>query len=279
MTGNDDPIGVFDSGVGGLSVLREIRAALPHENLLYVADSGHLPYGSKPAEYIEQRALAVGRFLLGRGAKAIVVACNTATAAAIATLRAEFRVPVIGMEPGIKPAIALSTSRIVGVLATEGTLTSAKFRDLVGRTGEAVEVIAQACPGWVEQVERGELASPATRALVYRHTQPVLERGADTLVLGCTHYPFLCDVIADIAGPGVRIVETGTAVARQLRRRLEAERLLARRTGPGAEQFWSSGPEDVTGRSIAMLWAAAHRVQRLPADVAAAGVAGACAED
>ena len=269
MAGNDDPIGVFDSGVGGLSVLREIRAALPHENLVYVADSEHLPYGGKSVEYIERRSLAVGRFLLGRGAKAIVVACNTATAAAIAVLRAEFGVPVIGMEPGIKPAIALSKSRIVGVLATEGTLRSAKFRDLVGRTGEAVEVIAQACPGWVEQVERGELAGAATRVLVHRHLRPVLERGADTLVLGCTHYPFLGDLIADVAGPGVGVVETGAAVARQLRRSLEADRLLARRTAAGAEEFWSSGPADLAGRAIAALWPAAHRVWPLPASSAA----------
>ncbi|MEW6039555.1 MAG: glutamate racemase [Pseudomonadota bacterium] len=272
MAGNDDPIGVFDSGVGGLSVLREIRAALPHENLVYVADSEHLPYGSKSVEYIERRALAVGRFLLGRGAKAIVVACNTATAAAITALRAEFGVPVIGMEPGIKPAIALSKSRIVGVLATEGTLKSAKFRDLVSRTGEAVEVIAQACPGWVEQVERGELVGPATRDLVRRYTEPVLERGADTLVLGCTHYPFLGELIADVAGPEVSIVETGTAVARQLRRRLEADRLLARRAGPGAEEFWSSGPEEETGRSMAVLWAGADPVLPLPTRFSAAGV-------
>ncbi|MDF9391939.1 MULTISPECIES: glutamate racemase [Methylococcus] len=271
MTGNDHPIGVFDSGVGGLSVLREIRAALPCENLLYVADSGHLPYGSKPAAYIERRALAVGRFLLGRGAKAIVVACNTATAAAIAVLRAEFSVPVIGMEPGIKPAVALSKSRVVGVLATEGTLNSARFRELVGRTGQRVEVIAQACPGWVEQVERGELTSPATRDLVRRYTGPALERGADTLVLGCTHYPFLAGLIAEIAGPEVCIVETGSAVARQLRRRLEAEGLLTRRTSPGAEAFWSSGPEEVTSHAVAVLWPGSQGVQPLPAGFAAGG--------
>ncbi|WP_017365851.1 glutamate racemase [Methylococcus capsulatus] len=269
MTGNEHPIGVFDSGVGGLSVLREIRAVLPHENLLYVADSGHLPYGNKPAEYIEQRALTVGRFLLSRGAKAIVVACNTATAAAITVMRAEFRVPVIGMEPGLKPAVALSKSLVVGVLATEGTLKSAKFRDLVGRTTEKVEVIAQACPGWVEQVELGDLGSPATRDLVRRYTEPALERGADTLVLGCTHYPFLAGLIADVAGPDVHIVETGSAVARHLRRRLEADGLLTRRMAPGVELFWSSGPAEVTGRSLAVLWPGVHRVQPLPAGFAA----------
>ncbi|CAI8716589.1 glutamate racemase [Methylococcus capsulatus] len=269
LTGNEHPIGVFDSGVGGLSVLREIRAVLPHENLLYVADSGHLPYGNKPAEYIEQRALTVGRFLLSRGAKAIVVACNTATAAAITVMRAEFRVPVIGMEPGLKPAVALSKSLVVGVLATEGTLKSAKFRDLVGRTTEKVEVIAQACPGWVEQVELGDLGSPATRDLVRRYTEPALERGADTLVLGCTHYPFLAGLIADVAGPDVHIVETGSAVARHLRRRLEADGLLTRRMAPGVELFWSSGPAEVTGRSLAVLWPGVHRVQPLPAGFAA----------
>ncbi|MDD2769232.1 MAG: glutamate racemase [Methylococcus sp.] len=268
MTGNHDPIGVFDSGVGGLSVLREIRAALPYEHLLYVADSGHLPYGSKPADYIERRSLAVGRFLLGCGAKVIVVACNTATAAAIATLREAFPVPVIGMEPGIKPAIALSKSRVVGVLATEVTLRSAKFLDLVNRAGDSVEVLAQPCPGWVEQVERGELDTAVTRELVRRYTEPVLERGADTLVLGCTHYPFLRHLIAEIAGPETRIVDTGSAVARQLRSRLETERLLEQETKPGSEEFWSSGPEEAALRSMAALWNATLQVRRMPETVA-----------
>lgn len=248
-------------------MLREIRAALPHERLLYVADSGHLPYGSKPADYIERRSLAVGRFLLGCGAKAIVVACNTATAAAISALREAFPVPVIGMEPGIKPAIALSKSRVVGVLATAVTLRSAKFQDLVNRAGDSVEVLAQPCPGWVEQVERGELDTPATRELVRRYTEPVIERGADTLVLGCTHYPFLRHLIAEIAGSEIRIVDTGSAVARQLRNRLESKLLLAPETMPGREEFWSSAPEEAAHRSMATLWDAALLVRRMPETV------------
>jgi glutamate racemase len=245
-------IGVFDSGVGGLCVLRAIREELPHENLLYVADSAHVPYGNKPASFIEQRSLAIARFLLAQNAKAIVVACNTATGAAIATLRERFNVPIIGMEPAIKPALTHTRSGVIGVLATAGTAASGKFANLLARFSGRAQVLVQPCPGFVEAVERGELSTTDTRALVQRTVAPLLQRGADTLVLGCTHYPFLRTLIEDIAGSAVTVIDPSPAVARELRRRLTENNLLSN-TG-GAENFWSSDAPQRAQPLISRLW-------------------------
>jgi glutamate racemase len=240
------PIGVFDSGLGGLSVLRHIRALLPHEDLLYFADSGFAPYGGRPEEEIVERSLAVADFLLKHGVKAIVVACNTATAAAIKALRAQYpALPLVGVEPGLKPAAALTQTKVVGVLATQRTLASAKFAalrdDLTAVTG--VRFVSQACVGLVDQIERGELQSAATAVLVQQYVMPLLEHGADTIVLGCTHYPFVQPLIEDVAAATKRevaIVDTGLAVAKQLGRLL-AQHELARTTGTGALQAYTSG--------------------------------------
>ncbi|MBI3776590.1 MAG: glutamate racemase [Gammaproteobacteria bacterium] len=257
-------IGVFDSGVGGLSVLRELRVALPLESFIYVADSAHIPYGEKSRQYIEARARAIAGFMLQRGVKALVVACNTATAAAVAPLRSAFQVPIIGMEPGVKPAAQLSRSGVVGVLATPGTLASGKFAALLQRHAGAAQVIVQGCPGLVEQIERGDIDGLHTRALVQRYVEPLLERGADTLVLGCTHYPFVAKLIRDAAGPAVKLVETGAAVARELKRRLIAEHLLTAQPAPGVEDFWTSGDPRSVAPVVAMLWTRAVEVRRLP---------------
>lgn len=261
-------IGVFDSGVGGLSVLRHIRAAMPEERLIYVADSAHVPYGDKSDSYIENRSRILTRFLVEQGACAVVLACNTATAAAAAALRAEFAIPIIGMEPALKPAVAATRSGVVGVLATVGTLESARFAALLERFAGGVQIITQACPGLVEQVERADLAGPETRALVERYTQPLLARGADTLILGCTHYPFLRPLIAEVAGAQVTLIDTGTAVARHLRHRLEAE-LPGRGQPAGMDDcFWTSGAPDEAQRVMSALWGREVRVQRLPASAA-----------
>ena len=236
------PIGVFDSGVGGLSVLIEIRRELPHEDLLYVADSGHAPYGDKPADEIQERARAIVDFLVGRGAKAIVVACNTATGVSVEALRERWSIPIVGIEPAIKPAVATTKSGVVGVLATSQTIASTRFARLVGTFAAGVEVIAQPCPGLVERVEEGDFSGPATRQLIESYVRPLVEQGADTIVLGCTHYPFVTMAIAETAGPGVAIIDPAAAVARELRRRLERAGALTRETGPGAMRFWSSGP-------------------------------------
>lgn len=256
-------IGVFDSGVGGLSVLQHIRRTLPHERLTYVADSGHVPYGDKSPEYIEQRSNALTRFLIGQGAEAIVIACNTATAAAVASLRSQFSIPIVGMEPAIKPAVAATRSGVVGVLATVGTLESARFAALLERYAGEVEIVTQGCPGLVEQVEQGELNSAKTRALIERYTAPLLDRGADTFILGCTHYPFLAPLIRDVAGDSVVLVDTGAAVARQLQYRIQTE-LPQRVTGDSSAQFFSSGDAGQASRIMSALWGETVSAKRLP---------------
>ena len=253
MTVTAGAIGVFDSGVGGISVLKQIRAQLPRHRLLYVADSGHVPYGDKTPDFIRERSLTLTRFLIGEGAAAVVIACNTATAAAAALLRARFDVPIIGMEPAVKPAVAATRSGVVGVLATVGTLESARFAALLEQYAGDVEIVTQACPGLVEQVEAGELDSDATRALIERYTQPLLTRGADTLVLGCTHYPLVKPLITAVVGSAVTLIDTGEAVARQVVRRLPAAVSAAHAATP-IERFWSTGDVDSARRIVSQLW-------------------------
>jgi glutamate racemase len=246
-------IGVFDSGVGGLSVLKHIRAALPQRDLLYVADSGHVPYGDKTPDYIRERSLILTQFLVAQGAEAIVIACNTATAAAAAFLRERFALPIVAMDPAVKPAVAATKSGVVGVLATVGTLESARFAALLEQYAGDVDIVTQACPGLVEQVEAGELDTPATLALVERYVRPLIARGADTLVLGCTHYPFLKPLIASVAGAGVRLIDTGDAVARQVARRLAVGAAASSAHVPTA-RFWSTGDVAVARRIVSQLW-------------------------
>ncbi|MGB0218701.1 MAG: glutamate racemase [Sinimarinibacterium flocculans] len=252
---NDAPIGVFDSGVGGVSVLRELRALLPGEALIYYADSAHCPYGGKPRDAILARACAITEELLARGCKLIVVACNTATIAAVEHLRATYPVPFVGMEPAVKPAAAATRSGVVGVLATGAALAGEKFHHLVATHARDVRVITQPCPGLVEQVERGALDTPQTRALVEHYVQPLREQGADVLVLGCTHYPFLRPLIQQVAGADVALLDTGAAVARQVQRVLQRE-ALARAGGPAGEVLWrASGDAAQTARLCQALFA------------------------
>lgn len=258
------PIGVFDSGVGGLSVLRRIRADLPHETLLYVADSGHAPYGNKPAEFVARRSVAITEFLLEQRAKAVVVACNTATAAAIARLRDRFGVPIIGIEPAIKPAVAATRSGVVGILATGNTVRSDKFAALLDQHGHRARVMVQPCPGLADCVEHGELSGPRPRALLEQFLEPLLEQGADVLVLGCTHYPFLTPLIQRLAGPDVAVLDTGGAVARQLRRRLEAADLLADGRTAGGASYFTSGALERTGHVMSRLLGHLVALEPLP---------------
>ena len=265
-------IGVFDSGVGGLSVLHHIRAALPGARLIYVADSAHVPYGDKSPAYIEARSLALARFLVGQGAQAIVIACNTATAAAVSSLRSRFGIPIVAMEPAVKPAVAATKSGMVGVLATIGTLESARFAALLEKYAGDVEIVTQGCPGLVEQVELGELHSARTRELIERYTAPLLARGADTLILGCTHYPFLAPLIREMVGDSIALVDTGAAVARQLQRRIQAElpaRQLSVHPEPAegrttSEQFFTSGDAEQATRIMSLLWGKQIVAQQLP---------------
>ncbi|HYR05221.1 MAG TPA: glutamate racemase, partial [Gallionella sp.] len=259
-----DPIGVFDSGVGGLSVLREIRRELPNEDLLYVADSGHAPYGDKPGETIEARSVSIVEFLMSQRAKAIVVACNTATSAAVATLRARFALPIVAMEPAVKPAAESTRSGVIGVLATGRTLASENFTRLHARFGADVDILVQACPGLVEQVEAGNFSGSKTRTLLEQYVLPLLKRQADTIVLGCTHYPFLAPLIREIAGPSVAIIDPSAAIAREVRRRLAGTSLLSHEPHVGTERFWSSATPENVLPVISQLWRAKIEVRSLP---------------
>ncbi len=258
-------IGVFDSGVGGLSVLREIRRQMPQAALLYVADSAHAPYGDRPADYIEARAASIVRFLLASGARAIVIACNTATVVAARSLRTWCPVPIIAMEPAIKPAVAQTRSGVVGVLATRRTLESASVARLCEMHGGSARILLQPCPGLVDQVERGELASASTRALVRSYVEPLLEQGADTLVLGCTHYPFLLPTIREVSGQDITIVDAAGAVARELTRRVGA--YGGSPQAAGQLSFFTSGSPDQARGVLSDLWGDVLRPQVLPEDV------------
>lgn len=257
-------IGVFDSGVGGLSVLRAIRAALPHEHLVYVADSGHAPYGDQSEAHITQRTLTVGRWLAEQGVKAITIACNTATVVAAKTLREQTHLPVVAIEPAIKPAVALTRSGVVGVLATRQTVQSEAVARLVALYGANKRVVLQGCPGWVEQVERADLQSAETEALLRQFITPLLEQGADTLVLGCTHYPFLRDAIERLVGQGVTLLDPAEAVARELARRLADGGGLSAQTQIGRVHFFTSGDLDQAQTVMSHLWPEPLSVRSLP---------------
>lgn len=249
----DAPLGVFDSGVGGISVLKWIRRLLPRENLIYVADKGYAPYGNRSSAYVRDRAICLTRFLVEKKAKAIVVACNTATVTAITTLRSMFDVPFIGIEPGVRPALYATRSGVIGVLATTETLKSSSFKNLINRFCRDVRVEVQDCPGLMEQVESMAFATPETRELLGRYITPLLQKGADTIVLGCTHYPFLVPLVQKMAGPETKIIETGEAVSRQVVHILTQMNLLTKRTTPGSNAFWTSGDCDIE-TVISHLW-------------------------
>lgn len=256
----DGPIGVFDSGIGGLSVLRHIRSCLPHEDLLYFADTDFMPIGSKPEHVIVDRSIAIARFLLERGAKTLVLACNTATAAAIKGLRQIYpNLPLVGVEPGLKPAAAHTQTRVVGVLATERTLDSLKFVQLRGQISAATNVnfLPQACIGLADQVEKGELDSAETAAMIKRYVAPLLEQDADTLVLGCTHYPFVQSLIEacvrETTTRPIAIIDTGEAVARQLVRLLTQHQLQRLPAHLGTLEGFTTGTESALTGAFAKL--------------------------
>ena len=222
-------IGIFDSGIGGLSVFREIRKLLPEQSYIYYSDSAHCPYGDKSKEYIIDRARSITRRLMEMGAEIVVVACNTATAAAISTLRKEFPIKFIGMEPAIKPAAALTKTGVVGVLATAGTLKAEKYLDTREKWAQSITVVEHTGEGFVELVEKGQTSGAEAEAVVQNSLVPLLEAGADTIVLGCTHYPFLADTIKTVAathgadGNSFHLIDPAPAVARHLLEVMEAE--------------------------------------------------------
>ncbi len=247
-------IGVMDSGVGGISVLKHIHALLPHEDLVYIADSKHAPYGNKTADEITARCFEIADFLITKDVKALVVACNTATAAAIDAMRKRYTLPIIGMEPAVKPAAEASRNGVIGVLATVGTLKSAQFAALLESYGRNVKVVTEACVGLVECIERGELDTPETKSLIRQYCLPLLDEGADTIVLGCTHYPFVKDAILEVVGESVTLIDTGAAVANQLKRQLEEKGLLSTSVQKAEVNFWTNSPAANASLVVELLW-------------------------
>lgn len=250
-----DPIGLFDSGVGGVSVMREVRRLAPNEHIVYFADQGYCPYGGRPEAEVRQRAFQIADFLLDRGAKLLVVACNTASIAALDELRERHpQVPIVGMEPAVKPAAAATTNGRIGVLATTVTLHGERFASLLRRYAEDVAVFSQPGTGLVERVEAGQLDTAETRAHLGDLLRPLQEAGVDTLVLGSTHYPFLRPAIERIMGPQVTVIDTGVAVARQTVRVLSRNHLGNPSREPGWEQFYSSGELAIVAPALTRLW-------------------------
>lgn len=248
---NHQPIAVFDSGLGGLTVLHALRGRLPHEDFFYFADTRFLPYGDRPESFLRERGVAIAHALAARGSKALVVACNTATAAAAEAIRAATHIPVVALEPGVKPAVALTRSGVVGVLATTRTLESERFRRLVAEHGNGRRVLAQPCPGLAEAIENDGAESAQAAALLDDYVAPLAAAGADVVVLGCTHYPWVAEAIARRMPPGTTLLDTGEAVARQLERLLAAGNLLG---GSGRLSVATSGAPAAVAATVDRLW-------------------------
>jgi len=245
MTNDLSPIGIFDSGVGGLSVLRAIREQMPEESVIYFGDQGHIPYGPRPMEQIRNFSEAITSFLLQRHAKIIVVACNTASAAALKYLRERFPdVQFVGMEPAVKPAAEQTTTGKVGVLATPATFQGALYASVVERFANGVELFQNTCTGLVQEIEQGNLNGTETRQILESALLPMLEKNIDTVVLGCTHYPFVIPLIQEIVGEKVRVIDPAPAVAKQAKRLLEAGGMKSQKSGRGHIQFYTSGEPD-----------------------------------
>lgn len=222
--------GIFDSGSGGLSVFREIYRLLPDEEYLFFSDNANCPYGNKPVSFIQNRCQTITDFLLDKGADIIVVACNTATAAAINVLRERYKIKFIAMEPAVKPAAMSSVTGVIGIMATAGTLHGSKYLTTKGRFEKDVMIVESVGEGWVELVENGLIEGPEVEKAVSASLQPLLKAGADSIVLGCTHYPFLAESIKKIAGPGMRVIDPAPAVARHLIYVMVQEGLIEEKT-------------------------------------------------
>ncbi|WKZ65225.1 MAG: glutamate racemase [Flavobacteriales bacterium] len=242
MAGSDRPIGIFDSGIGGLTVAAAIRQALPRERLLYFGDNLHMPYGARSLSEVRGFSMGITEALLAQGCKLIVIACNTASAAALAEVRRRWpELAFVGMEPAVKPAAEQTRTGVVGVIATVATFQSELYASIVERFSQGVEVLHQPCPGLVKQIEAGEFDTPATEAMLRGWLEPMIARNIDALVLGCTHYPIVRPLIERIVGPHVRVIDPAPAVARQTARLLEERGLLAPTDAAGGMRIWTSG--------------------------------------
>lgn len=256
------PIGIFDSGVGGLSVLRAVRSLLPCHPLIYLADQGHVPYGPRSKDEVRGFAEGITRFLRAKGAQVIVVACNAASAAALYTLRGMFPdLPFVGMEPAVKPAAAGTHSGVIGVLATPVTFQGELYASVVERFAKNVTILQDTCPGLVKQIENGQLDTPETRAILEKALQPMMDQGVDTVVMGCTHYPFVIPLIQDIVGPSVEVIDPAPAVARQVKRVLEARGWTVSCTSTGVVEFFTTGDPYLLEEMLPTLLEKSHVVQ------------------
>jgi glutamate racemase len=247
------PLAIFDSGVGGLSVAREIRRALPAEDLLYFADTAYCPYGDRPDPEVRQRALTVGRYLADAGAKLIVVACNTATGAALDDLRAAVRVPVVGLEPAVKIGARVTKVGRVGVMATTSTVRSERLARLVRSHASGIEVLNVPCPGLADVVEEGHLEDATLERRLEELTRPLRDRGVDAVVLGCTHYAFVAPALARVLGPGVELVDSAPAIARRVEHLLREAGMLVI-SGPGSMRALTTGEAGKVGPVVERLW-------------------------
>jgi glutamate racemase len=257
------PVGVFDSGVGGLSVAREIRRALPGEPLLYVADTAYVPYGDRGDDEVRARTLAIGEWMQAQGAKVMVVACNTASGAALELLRERLTIPVIGLEPALKPAVRETRNGRVGVMATSGTLRSARFQRLVDNYADGVQVVRDPCPGLADLVEEGMLSGPELARRMETYVAPLREAGVDTVVLGCTHYVFVIDAVRDALGPDVLLLDSGEAIARRTRQILAEAGALADGGEPGSIRILTTGDPAGVTPIVHRLWGEPAQVERL----------------
>lgn len=259
------PIGIFDSGIGGLPIAQKVCELMPDEEVFYVADTAFAPYGEKSESDILQRAITVVEFLLSKNVKAIVVACNTATMVAINTLRERYDIPFIGVEPGVKPAAIHTKTGVVGVLATEKTLSSQAFDALAKRVAGHVEVVIQPSPQLVRLVESLQLSGEQVEQAVNRYVQPLMLQNADTIILGCTHFTHLHAVIKQSAGTGVEVISTEYAVAKEVRRRLMAqglEKTASLAKGRVQCTFYSNGDLTLFSRQVAVLWGSSQKIER-----------------
>ena len=249
---NHQPIAVFDSGLGGLTVLRALRDQLPHEDFFYFADTRFLPYGDRPEVFLKERGVLIAQALAQRGAKALVIACNTATAAAAEAIRAATTLPIVALEPGVKPAAALTKSGVIGVLATTRTLQSERFQRLVAGHANHLKVLPVACPGLAEAIEAGGPESPEVAKLLDTFVAPMATAGVDVVVLGCTHYPWVAEAIASRMPAGIHLLDTGEPVARQLERLLKLSGLLG--GGSGQLTIATSGAPNKVNATVHRLW-------------------------
>ena len=261
---SNSPIGIFDSGVGGISVLRAIRQQLPEESVVYLGDQGHIPYGPRPMQQIRMFSETITRFLLEQGAKIVVIACNTASAAALKYLREKFPdVQFVGMEPAVKPAAEHTHTGKVGVLATPATFQGALYASIVERFANGVQLFQNTCPGLVQEIEQGNLDGEATYRILEDALRPMLEKNIDTVVLGCTHYPFVIPLIEEIVGENVRVIDPAPAVARQIERLLQAQGLRSSSGTSGDIKFYTSGDPNALRSLLPLLLGELGNIQKV----------------